>query len=328
MDLTGFPALDVAIGLSLIFLIFSLVCSAINEAVAALFALRARTLQHALRGMLDNAGAGPCTGLTVDKIAEHPLVASLVSPGKTRPWRRTLPSYMPSRTFASAVLDTIAPPNGKNGKNGKNDQIARARDYVEKLDQPQLKATLLSLIEHAGDERDRLRVGLERWFDDTMERASGWYKRRVQLLMIVWALIVAFAFNVDSFQITNTLWHDDALRTAVVAEAQEQAKATQQSADSDAVLQTRLDEAGRRVSKVQQLKVPVGWSNKKDDPRHTPSNFNGWIAKVLGILIAVIALSLGAPFWFDTLSKLVSLRSTGPKPPDAAQEQKAAKAAA
>jgi hypothetical protein len=37
--------------------------------------------------------------------------------------------------------------------------------------------------------------------------------------------------------------------------------------------------------------------------------------KILGLLVTVLAISLGAPFWFDLLNRLVNLRSTG-KPPD------------
>ncbi len=39
----------------------------------------------------------------------------------------------------------------------------------------------------------------------------------------------------------------------------------------------------------------------------------------LGFIITSAALSLGAPFWFDLLNKLVSMRSAGQKPaPEAA----------
>jgi hypothetical protein len=38
------------------------------------------------------------------------------------------------------------------------------------------------------------------------------------------------------------------------------------------------------------------------------------LAKFFGLLLSVLAISLGAPFWFDVLSKLASLRAAGQTP--------------
>src|SRR5437870_4444360 len=38
------------------------------------------------------------------------------------------------------------------------------------------------------------------------------------------------------------------------------------------------------------------------------------IQKLVGLLLTGLALSLGAPFWFDLLSKLINLRGAGAKP--------------
>ena len=51
-DLTGFPALDVAIGLAFLFFLLSTVCSIIQEAISAFFGWRAKTLEEALGRML------------------------------------------------------------------------------------------------------------------------------------------------------------------------------------------------------------------------------------------------------------------------------------
>jgi hypothetical protein len=40
--------------------------------------------------------------------------------------------------------------------------------------------------------------------------------------------------------------------------------------------------------------------------------------KLSGLLLTAIALSLGAPFWFDTLSRLTRVRNTGKKPDEPA----------
>jgi len=119
-DLTGLPALDVAIGLSFIFLLLSLLASAVQEFIAGIFGLRARTLERGLRNMLagddgskpsGNAAPGPA-GTLVEDLYLHPLIRPLykegIGLGARRDGRR-LPSYIAPRSFALALVDTLAP---------------------------------------------------------------------------------------------------------------------------------------------------------------------------------------------------------------------------
>jgi hypothetical protein len=68
--------------------------------------------------------------------------------------------------------------------------------------------------------------------------------------------------------------------------------------------------------KLEQVQFPVGWS--KEGSRKLPDNFADACQKLAGILLTTFALSLGAPFWFDSLNKVINLRSAG-KPPVRAQ---------
>ena len=44
-------------------------------------------------------------------------------------------------------------------------------------------------------------------------------------------------------------------------------------------------------------------------------DFAGWaFYKIFGLLVSILAVSMGAPFWFDTLSKFVNLRGAGTPP--------------
>ena len=61
--------------------------------------------------------------------------------------------------------------------------------------------------------------------------------------------------------------------------------------------------------------IPLGWKLKANDPRDLPHSPRLWAGKVIGILITTFALMLGAPFWFDLLSKLVRVRGSGAPPP-------------
>jgi hypothetical protein len=70
-----------------------------------------------------------------------------------------------------------------------------------------------------------------------------------------------------------------------------------------------LDEANK-------LGLPVGWSIYLEKLK-TGSFLQdpiGLVAKAFGLFISILAVSMGAPFWFDMLSKFVNIRSAG-KPP-------------
>ena len=64
----------------------------------------------------------------------------------------------------------------------------------------------------------------------------------------------------------------------------------------------------QNVDQLSKLGLPLGWST-------LPEDATGWIKKVIGLLITTLAVSLGAPFWFDVLKNFSNLRSSGP-PPD------------
>src|SRR5262249_37724902 len=92
---------------------------------------------------------------------------------------------------------------------------AEARRHSEEL-----ASVLRVLAEEAAGNVERLRTALEQWFDDAMDRVSGWYKRWTQLWQLVIGLILAIALNINIVTIGLTLWNDIPLRTAIVAEAE------------------------------------------------------------------------------------------------------------
>jgi hypothetical protein len=148
---------------------------------------------------------------------------------------------------------------------------------------------------------------IERSFDEVMDRASGWYKRRVQLILFVIALALAGAMNADSFSIGQRLWKDDALRSSLVTQANNTVAAGKAECAKASEGENKADAAAKCLDQVKQFGLPLGWSHATS-PQTVPSGFG----KVLGLLVTAFALSLGAPFWFDLLSKVSHLRGSGP----------------
>ncbi len=153
-----------------------------------------------------------------------------------------------------------------------------------------------------------------------MERVSGWYKRKVQWFLILIAVVLTLLLNVDSFAIGTELATNATLRTAVVAaaeqgrllQAEEEDQGQQEEIDPSQVLQRRIE----ALRNLQDLGLPIGWG--RENLVMKENAWNEWLAfwplKLLGLLVTAVAVSFGAPFWFDLLNKLINVRMSGKNP--------------
>ena len=303
----GSPILEVAIGLAFVYLILSLICSTVNEWIASRLGMRAKCLDKAIRNLLSDPE-------TAKKFYKRPLVKALMDGEK-------LPSYIPSGTFALALLDVFASSDTAAGSK----TFANVKDMISQLPEGEMKGALLCFFTTAQKDLKEIQKDIENWFNSAMDRASGWYKRKIQWIMLGISFGVCGFLNADSFTIANTLWRDDTLRASVVASAQETAKNTPLSDQGSAQKDTEDPYA-----EIQKLNLPIGWVKHdnpkalKDDPRAAPDpdDVRGWIYKVLGIIFTALAVSQGAPFWFDLLNKFVNLRGVGSKPKEEKEKKK------
>jgi hypothetical protein len=283
------PVFDVALGLVFVYLVLSFVCTAINETVASLFAWRADTLREGIANLLGSDHER-------QKLYDHPIVAGLIRQ-KSRWWHRDqrYPSYIPASAFSAAVLNPM-----REGAT-----VARTVEDAIDLLPGKARQALQLLWEQAGREPRRFQASVETWYDEAMSRVSGWYRRRVQFWLWVWALGVTVGLHVDTIQISKTLWTDDATRDAVVAQAQQAAEGP--------LTETDLAAAADSVRQLEALEIPIGWSGSFP-PGDLPHDV--WVVALnaFGLLITAVALTLGAPFWFDLLKKVANVRSAGKAP--------------
>jgi hypothetical protein len=347
--------LDVAVGLTFVYLLLALVCTAVNEIFEAKLRLRARDLERGIRELLGGKDQIAFT----KQFYDHPLIYSLYLKSykeedvdrDTGRYKHPadLPSYIPRRNFALALMDLMLPAKaaGTAAASGTAGATPAApappapqppgaavvqappsstlsvlpllRDAIARTDNEKLKGALLPLVDAAAGNVAVARANIEDWFDSAMDRVSGWYKRRVQIFILWIALAVTVATNADTITIANSLSRDVSMRNALVAAAGEYAKAgttpAQPVADRSEKLPECKQDAGSpecrvamNLSQISRLGLPVGW--RRDDPRSVPSGAGGWLTKILGLLLTAIAISLGAPFWFDVLNKIIVVRST------------------
>ncbi|MGH2945481.1 MAG: hypothetical protein ACRDPC_04350 [Solirubrobacteraceae bacterium] len=288
----GSQVLEVVLGLAFVYLVFSLICSALQELVATVFAWRAKNLEEGLRSMFQGLEEPDKDDELLDKIARQPRIQAMLSSKKLIGPETKLPDYLSARSFSAVLLDTIAPP----AKGDSRDLFARLDDKLDDVPHESLRNDLRGMIEAADKKRDALREEIENWFDDTMNRASGWYRRKAQLWLVVFGMLIAAVGNVDTIAVVDRLWNDPNARAAIVA----QAEGAVAAGDTEGLQEQVQDD-------LDALELPVGWTTSGDQ------TFPGGIdpLKILGIILSGLAISLGAPFWFDALSKVSRLRPTG-----------------
>jgi hypothetical protein len=170
----------------------------------------------------------------------------------------------------------------------------------------------------AGSEIEALQENIEQWFNDAMDRVSGWYKRWTQKVLLGIAVIVVLVGNVDTIMLIKRLSQDQVLRASIVSAAEQVAQSSPETLEADV------------FAVADKLPLPIGWTLDEADAfygQQIPTCVQGqtleclaaWALKVVGLLISIIAIQVGAPFWFDTLSKFINIRGAGIPPGESAK---------
>lgn len=235
-----------------------------------------------------------------------------------------LPSYIPPRTFALALVDIL----NRDKLNGQPLQNIK-KLLVDGLSaNPGNKAAeaLMALAADAKGDLVKFQTNLEEWFKDSMDRVSGWYKKHTQELLFIIGLGIAIVFNVDSIRVAETLWVDRDARQGMVAAANEyvqnhpspptpQAKDGSQPEKFDGLANDMRDSVKAFDKVANEALLPVGWQGPSHDDwaavrSHPLVTAMHGLFTLVGWIITAAALSLGAPFWFDILGKFMVVRST------------------
>jgi hypothetical protein len=183
------------------------------------------------------------------------------------------------------------------------------------------------------------RLNLESWFNDAMDRLSSDYKRHAQLVSFIIGVILALLFNVDTIHVATSLWREPILRQAIIAQVESYIPP---ALSQEGSLFPPLESIPALESQLHALNIPFGWTTAPfdtggrqcsllpfqngmvwgipslDDQHqpicreldNLPVDVSGWLVKILGLLITGSAAAQGAPFWFDLLKRLLSVRNT------------------
>ncbi|MDL2357629.1 MAG: hypothetical protein QFF03_20430, partial [Pseudomonadota bacterium] len=187
------------------------------------------------------------------------------------------PSYIEPVHFAIALVDAIQSVPGNFLQLGRD---------IDALDDPQVRRALQGLYQRADGDLHAFQDGLAGWFNSSMERVSGSYKRRSLLVSLLLSLLLAMLFNIDSIHLFRMLWQHPAV-------------AAQLATVPSSVDQHTLDML---------FSLPIGWTT------FPPQFDQAFLLQVAGWLLTASTALFGAPFWFDMLQRTMQLRGTGAKP--------------
>ncbi len=165
------------------------------------------------------------------------------------------------------------------------------------------------------EQLQRFQKEVEIWFDQSMQRASGVYKRNARGVAILLGTTIALAANADSLNIINRLSKDSALRSTVNLYAKQ---LVEKNANTKLDNLTNLTKVQNQVDRaLDSVAVPFGWSepNRLETDAQGKLLLPALMVKLLGWILSGVAISMGASFWFEALSKIINIRNAGKKPP-------------
>jgi hypothetical protein len=210
--------LDLALGLGLVFLAVSMLVTAMQEVLATVFRVRARTLEQGLAKFLDDPTGVAKSVLT--ELKNQPIIESLKTVQKL-PHVTNFPSYISAQNFSTAVLAAATTASKLQPTAVKAGDVLNA---VESWADARRATTpfaegVYQLVAQAGGDVSTLKTSLETWYDTTMDRISGAYKRWSQVISFLIGLALAIVLNVDALRIFGALLKYATLRTEIAASA-------------------------------------------------------------------------------------------------------------
>jgi hypothetical protein len=351
----GSAILEVAIGLVFVYLVFSIIGTAAVEAWSAATNCRGAKLRQWIVRVLGTRKA--------DEFYKSPMIQQLC---KDTWWpfrwpKLTYPSYIPEDIFADALACLLT---GNASCPPTLDEIGKAMAETEAgkaIAATEAGKAIAIMIRKSNGNYDTFLSLLQKWFRDSQDRVNGWFKVSSVWFLLCFGFIIAFAGNVDTLNIANSLYKAQ-LSKAVVASAEKAGSSgtvnplsemmtlegngligwPEPQAPPDANPPSTNSGPGN-TTKPPDVAKPVGGSpsnsatgaavapkppgatsaqpvanpqkDKKIPAKHKASGCVYWLLKVLGFFLTALAMSLGAPYWFEVLNKLnQTVRATGVKP--------------
>jgi hypothetical protein len=321
----GIEIIEVGIGLVFTYLTISTICSGFVEAGVKVFSYRATHLKQAVGKLLGDASYSK----VVNRLYNH----HLINGGTMNRLKAT--EKIQAVDFASALVDCFAEASPKSEK------FVAIRQAILDMEDAKLKKGMLQMLDESMEDVTEFKAKVGKWFDKGMDEATEWYRRKMRSLVTAIAFVVVGVMNADTLSLATTFWNDNDLRAATVTASQEYI----QNKSAAAIIDPRVtyapvgvDSVGNPVLTPAQVEgqkrldaltlaeiqadiekqiqtanaLPIGWERERGRFEEAKAN-NADLAlyiilKIIGLFLTIGAINLGAPYWFQQLRSLMSLR--------------------
>jgi len=295
--MSGLAMLDAFIGLVGIYLTLSLLVTAIGEGISQAAGIRGRNLRQVFTGLIGKH--------RTTEFYQHPRIRQLMqydAPANAlrKLWLRLgfgLPSYIPADIAIEVLLEQqLGTPLSQLRQSP-----LEIQQRLAQLPASATRSSLLHFWQQANADPQQFQLLVQDWFNDRCDRAVGWFKRKLGILQLIIGLGVAIGMNVDSIALYQKLFSDPVARQQAVLLAENLAANPQLASEL-----CREDKAScmDTMALKQQLTQAAPLLGRGADDALLPLDPLTWI----GYLLTAFALSLGAPFWFDILQKLMAVK--------------------
>jgi hypothetical protein len=333
--------LDILIGATTVLLIFALAVTVLTQAVTSLFSRKGQHLQAGLASLLQQLGIGEpeIAGRIAGAVLGHPML----SPGKGLFGGVELGTVIHREELTKLLLDAAS---GEQAAMWPTLDDAAKASLVKMLQgngiaDPGgvLKAVRLTAMqleasnpELANDVRQSMAIlqvaasdyvaRLNTWFDQTMDRVSQQFAKNTHVVTVCLAAAVVLSVQLDVIAVVDRFSVDDALRGKIVQRAIRDTQKTEAAGSSG--------QAGSPPAETsaagEMSQVDFGTQSYYDALGEAglisfPLDGRWWqqwsLRKIPGMLLAILLVSLGAPFWYNIVKNLIGLRSAVAQKDDA-----------
>ena len=314
--------LDMVILLFFTYFICSVILSVLVEMGASILKVRANDLEKTIKSLFFDQ---KWEAYVNQHILSSPFIDALKKANNTN----EKPSYIPAENFAKAILESLRTGNTQLTTASIQQNIAVLPADLQKV--------VLGYIDTANNKVEDLQKQLEGFYDNSMVRASGWYKKKIKPFSIIIASLLVLVLNIDTIEIIQkSTKNPKQLELAANAIQQEM---TQIKMDTSGAIEIS-DAKGNKIKTGRadtailtqinnQVKVITALNEKLNSNVYSMGYKDGFInewwdkdnspwrnifLKIVGMFLSVLALQVGSTFWFDTLNKVINLRGSGKKP--------------
>ena len=168
-----------------------------------------------------------------------------------------------------------------------------------------------------------------------MDRITGELKRRYSRRATLFvAIVVTIFLNADSIALAKYLYSNPEARTKIAMQAYDATKDTalirqvqQLKTNGDTSAEHIKNIISKKIADIDKSKqglsdvMPLTW--KAGELRNAQGKLSARLifAKITGLLATILAIMMGAPFFFFLLNKISNMRGTGAKPAVSANEE-------